>query len=199
MLAHVTRSRPLAPKELFSDDYGFREAQIASGEELQAFLGTVDDVVAMQPVGELQQCRLWMGGRKLPGRSPAGMTPGQAMAVWEIFSKSGATWATYLKIAQSKREACEEWCRERREQFTSKWAWTKEQLTGEEDDEEIQSIQSEARSEAATLEGEMKQRADALRDEIDKGKTSLQAEIQNSWQAMPDALASAWKKIRVER
>jgi hypothetical protein len=199
MLAHVKRDQSLAEKDLFSDEYGYRQVEVARGEELKAFLATVDDVVMLGPLGKLEDCRLGIGGRRLPGRPPAGMTREQAATAWETYLKSGKTWAAYLKNAEDKRQSCDAWCREQRDEFAAKWRAIKNRIDlADADDDDIESSQRDARLEAAALATQIRQKVDALREDVDKDSAAAEAELHKNWQSIPETLASAWKKLRLE-
>jgi len=209
MLAHVIRIGPIAEKDLYSNRYGFRDGRISSREELDAFLSTVDDVVALMPLGEPQECRLWIGGRRLPGRTQTGMPPGEVTLVWAAYARAAGIWKHYLLDRQAKDEELQEWCRERRGDYLSKWDMIRKESPPEEDrtswlrwrptqtDSAIALKQSQANSEAKSLSSEMLQRANSVRSQLASKEQEAGRAMQECVNSLPVSALLAWRKMTI--
>lgn len=105
--ATLTRTQELDAKQLFTQESGYYEAEIPTADDLQTFMGQVDDVTFSQ----LKSGRLTLGGRKLHSRSVPKMAIADVAAIWQSeqniqqrIRSFEAKWNAKIQDAPSQRD-----------------------------------------------------------------------------------------------
>jgi hypothetical protein len=204
LLARVTRRAPLKGDVLFSAEFGYGERLVLSKADLRDFLGTVDDVVTIRDANNAWRLGIWVGGRRLDGRRPYGLLPGDALVAWEGFEKANNQVWQFGKWAGKEVGAFNDWSGEQtrayQEGWTSKNEGIKERwFLGAGVDEEISEIERQASVEAENVRDSLRSRYEVLLVSLRQRRAEMEDAVRRAWADVPDAIRAGWKAVVIDR
>jgi hypothetical protein len=194
----ITRRAPLEKEAVYAKSYGYCEQTITKGEtELRAFLNLVDDVVCVKQ--NRNGDSLILGGRRLPGRKPVGLSPQQTIEIWKVVQKANNRWGKVTQKWHDENEQLRRECQRQQAELAFKWERVGKTLIDlDRPESEVDRLEMQAKQEAGELEYQINEKAQRLNNRQTKELQAVEQEIEQIWHSIPEDVMKAWQRVTIK-